>query len=117
MLESILLVHALTLRLQTANNITKWNQVQEELKDGTTPHASAPAPVPVVVVCQIFHAHCINKTCSTGPTAICHGDRAVEIEVVNTCSHRGRVRILGHIRENLSAMRAAIQDPRSTQKA
>ena len=34
--------------LQTANNITKWNQVQEELKDGGNPVSAAPVPTVVV---------------------------------------------------------------------
>lgn len=49
---------------QTANNISKWNQVQEVLKEGVDASApAAAAPVPVVRACP-FTPDLLPETCA-----------------------------------------------------
>ena len=71
------LYQATSILYQTVNNITKWNQVQEELSTGIAP---APAPAPVAVAVAPAASKVVAKERTATPEA------EAEFEFSNTKS-------------------------------
>ena len=96
---------------QTANNINKWNQVQDVL------HNDAPQEVPVAQPVSLPALPLARglKASSGGNYSCSCGGTATACESIHAATGGDRVRVFRHECDDLSALRTTVQVARPTQ--